>query len=361
MEGVASGRGTGRGLWVGGDSTDFTVANMTIHGFETGIWAGAINGLAIRNNTIRNVSTDGIIAGNLHDGVISGNTIDLNAPSGRKHSDGIQFHNDARNTATTDLSITNNTIVTHNNQSHGIYMANNAANDGGGAASFFQNVQIKGNWVIAGDGFGISWGQTNHLDITGNIVIKDRHLLPEESVPSIRVAWPSTDVSITGNVVQKKSVPADSIWHEVNKHGANWQVSDKIIAVGSTLDAARASLAALKAAPPSDAPPQALDGGADVFRFAPKIGTTEAARGIDFAAGDTIELHDYAKGTFSGAFASPDGTSITIDSLAELRETARAPTAVATFEAKNDALALVIHQDDGNHQVRLIGLAHDYF
>jgi hypothetical protein len=373
LEGVASGQGAGRGLWVSA-STDFTVENMTIHGWETGLSAANVQGLTFRGNTFTNISNDAIIAGNLAGATIAGNDIDLAVPSGHRHSDGIQMWNNPPNSPSSNVVIEDNVIHTHNNWSHGIYMANAVANGGGGASSFYQHVTIEGNTVVAGDGLGLSWGQTNHLDIRENIIIKDPALLPEKSIPSIRVAWQSTDVHITHNVVEKASQAADSAWQQVGKTGSAWEVDDKIISVGSSLKAAQSAKAAMLGGeqPPGDDGngggtgsdgPNIGTSGADVFRF-DATGDKDYVRDVDFSGGDKLVLHDYAAGTFKGGSAvgaSADGTSVTIDSLADLDAVRSASPNVRVHEGVDDTIAIMIKQSSDVHEVRLVGLAHDFF
>jgi hypothetical protein len=363
MEGVASGFGTGRGVWVGGGSTDFTLANMDMHGFATGIFLANVDGVRIRNNTLSNISNDGLIAGDITDAVFSGNVIDLNTPLGKRHTDGMQFWNNPPNAPSSNITIEDNVIRTHNIQSHGIYMANAVANGGGGSNSFYKNVTIEGNVVVAGDGFGISWGQTNNLEITENIVIKDPALIPSKGTPSIRVAWQSTDVEVTQNVVQKVTVAADSNWQTVTKNGANGEISDKVITLGTTLAGAKDALAVLLGNGSSGDGPYQGTAGADTFRFDAK-GATDFVKGVNFAGGDKLVLHDYETGTFLGGAAvgaSSNGTTVTIDSYADLRALDKASPDVRVHEGVDDTIAIVLKQDSGDHWVRLVGNAHDYF
>jgi len=354
VEGVASGLGTGRGF-VMTDNSDVTIQNMSFHGFQTGVFAFDIDGLEFRNNTMTNMGNDGLIAGSLFDSSISGNVIDLAVPAGRIHSDGLQFFNNAGNVASTDLVIEDNLIRTHNNWSHGIFFGNAVANNGGGASSFYQNVTIEGNTIVSGDGLGLSWAQTNGLDIHQNIVIRDPDLPANKSIPSIRVAWQSTDVEITDNVVQKKSLAADAAWQTVNKMGSNWEISDKLVAAGTTLEGARSALADLQAAPGSGAE-------GDVFHFVAKIGGIDSVAGVDFDGGDTVVLDGYRTGTFKGEFASADGTSVTIDSLADLKAIDQDSKAMNIHPGQYDSIAMVIHQGSaGYHLLQLQGLGSDYF
>jgi hypothetical protein len=199
MEGVASGEGLGRGLLVQAD-TNFTMQNMTMHGFSTGVYIDGVNGITLKDNHLVDLAWDGIIGGDIHHAVFSGNDISLDIPAGRLHSDGFQFWNVGTNKPSNDMLIEDNVIRAHNNASHGIYMANAIANGGGGANTFFQDVVIRDNTIVSGDGLGLSWGQTNHLDIHGNIVLRDPTLPADRTTPSIRVHYDATDVSIKGNV-----------------------------------------------------------------------------------------------------------------------------------------------------------------
>ncbi len=249
MEGVASGTGLGRGLKVT-HSTDVEIANMTIHGFDVGAYLSDNDGLVLRANTLTNIGTDGFAGGDLHNTVFSGNSISLAAPSGRLHSDGIQLWNVPTDDATTDLLIENNLIQTHNSASHGIYMWNLNANDGGGPSTYFQNVTIQGNTILSGDGFGLSWGQTNHLDIHGNIILKDLGLMSVPGTPSIRVNTNATNVSVTGNVTHKEPLATDANWFTVSHSSADWTIAgNPIVPLGTSLAQAQAVLGPANVAP----------------------------------------------------------------------------------------------------------------
>ena len=355
IEGVANGVGEGRGFWAGA-STDFTIENMKIHGFETGLSFVNIDGLTVQNNVLSDISLDGMIVGQIRGGNISNNTIDLDTKL--RHSDGIQFWNNPPNNPSSDLVIEGNLIRTHNLLSHGIYMNNAVANKGGGDGSQFHDVVIKGNTVVSGDGFGIFWGQTNGLDITGNIVLRDNSLPADRTIPHIRVHSASKDVDVSGNVVSKATVPADANWQEVRQSKADWHISDKLIPVGSTLAQAQALLGngaqAVLASVASDASEPAQG---DTYSF-DAMGKADVVRGLDFGAGDQILLHDFAAGTFGGA---DDGTSATIGSLDALRALDEASSAVSLRAGNDGALVIDIEQPGPDHVIRLVDLAHEYF
>jgi hypothetical protein len=283
--------------------------------------------------------------------VIAGNTISLNVPAGQKHSDGIQLWNVGSNKPSTDLLIEDNTILAENYQSHGIYMNNAKANAGGGSSTFFQDVVIRDNVIVTGDGLGLSWAQTNHLDITGNIVIRDPDLADSRTSPTIRVSQGATDVTVTGNVSHKAPGAANANWQSASTPGA-WTINDNaIVPVGSSLAEARD---ALGGSGPDPNP------GGETFRF-DSAGPTDVVRDLDFAAGDRIVLFDYAAGTFKGGSSSSDGTTVTFTSLGDIRTVDAASSAIKIHEGSNDTIAIAISQTDENHAVRIVGLADDYF
>jgi hypothetical protein len=322
-----------------------------------------------------NMGLDGIGGGDVHNALISGNWISLKIPPGQKHSDGIQFWNVARNENSTNLTIEDNKIRAHNQQSHGIYMANAAANGDGGAGTFFKNVIIRDNKIITGDGLGLSWGQTDNLDIHRNIIIKDP-TLPQDNgtVPSIRVHTRATDVSVTHNVGHKAPQAADANWQTVKHSGGGWNIDDNpIIRVGASVNDAIALLARNTGAPAAaaaaaEAPAATLfaladDAQGDTFRFDAAGKKTDVVTGFGFDQGDRIVLHDYAENTFRGEAAeiTLDGTAVTITSLDELRALDAASPRVKVREGDDDTLIIHVRQPGPDHAIYLADLAHEYF
>ncbi len=355
MEGVASGFGLGRGLLVQ-SSSDFTLANMTLHGFNIGLYLDGVDGITLKNNSLVNLSQDGVIGGDIHHAVFSGNSISLDIPSGQLHSDGFQFWNVGSNQPSTDMLIENNVIQAHNSQSHGIYMNNEFASAGGGAGSFFQNVVIKGNTIVTGDGLGLSWAQTNHLDIQGNIILRDPGLPANRESPIVRVHYAATDVSITGNVTHKLPAASEANW-QPHVTSAAWTIADnKIVPVGTTLAEARALLH------PTDPGPG--NGQPDLFRL-DALGPTDVIDKLDFTEGDVIELFGYKGGVFH---AQKGGNDLVVtvkgaflDSLDDLRELDAASEGVHIRQGSNDTLVMDIDQPAGVHSIEMLDIAHLYF
>ena len=123
-----NGYGVGNGLWIS-NNNGFTLEDSRITDFQTGAWVGGNTDLVIRDNSFSNITLDGMIIGRTHNALFSGNTIDLHSTPGLRHSDGMQFYNSGENAPSTDVTVEDNIIRTHNKQSHGIYMGNAIANE----------------------------------------------------------------------------------------------------------------------------------------------------------------------------------------------------------------------------------------
>ena len=186
--------------------------NLSLHGFETGVWLDGVDGLSFRNNTLSNISLDGISGGSIHDAVFSGNSIDMKIANGPLHPDAIQFWNVAGDVPSSDILIENNLIRTHDFTTHGIYLNNESAQGGGGVSRYFHNFTIQGNTILSGDGLGLSVGQIDNLDIHDNIVLRDPALSGSNEKPIIRVRDGSTHVSVTDNVTHTAPGAAGDNW-----------------------------------------------------------------------------------------------------------------------------------------------------
>ena len=121
------------------NTDNFSLVNNNVTGFATAIKLSSITGLTVQSNDISNTSWDAMIVGGVHKAVFAGNHIESEHAEGRGHTDGMQFYNTGGNPLS-DVTIRDNTIETHNSSSHGIYLANNVADTGGGSSSFFTNI-----------------------------------------------------------------------------------------------------------------------------------------------------------------------------------------------------------------------------
>ncbi len=358
--------GSGNGVVVN-KSDGFVLENTTIKGVMTGVWLGSTTDLTIRNNHISDISLDGMIVGGVHDALFEGNTVELDTPSGVKHSDGMQFYNSGTNDPLSNVVIRDNLIETHNGTSHGIYLSNGLANSTGNRSTFFQDVTIEGNTVLSGAVTAVSVGQTVGLTVQDNIVLQDTAFPSDRMghIPAIRVDQAATDVSITDNIVHVAPDASGANWAPV-KGGppASWTISgNEIVSLGTTLDDVKAPPQPTN--PPEPVKPDPIGNGqADAFMFDAR-GEKDVVVGLDFSEGDTIELYNYKGGTFWGEkggnflWVTTNGTII--DSVADLHELAGASPKVHISDGGNDKLVIDIDQPAGVHTIEIQGLAHDYF
>ncbi len=149
----------------------------------------------------------------------------------------------------------------------------------------------------------------------------------------------------------------------------SWTISNNhIVSTGTTVPQAEALLDPTPAPPnpPSDLPDPVGNGHADTFRF-DAVGSPDVVKGLVFGEGDRIVLENYARGTFQGTAGgnvldvTSDGTSVTIDSLADIRELDAASADVHTRLGGLDKLVLDIDQAGGLHSIQLVAMAHNYF
>ena len=218
------------------NTNNFTLANSDVTGFATALKLSSITGLTITGNSISNTSWDAMIVGGVHRALFANNDIDLKIPSGRAHTDGMQFYNTG-GSPLSDVTIRGNTIETHNSSSHGIYMANNVADNGGSSSTFFRSILIEDNKIISAQVSGIAVGQTSGLTVRDNIVLQDTHFRSskEVDIPVIRVHKDSTGVSITGNTTHKQPEASGNNWFPTDKAEPTWHIANnKIVPLGTT-------------------------------------------------------------------------------------------------------------------------------
>jgi hypothetical protein len=203
-------------------SSDMALVGNHVEGFATQFQLSDIDGLTVQGNVMTNASWDAMISGNVHHATYADNDITLNIPKGRLHTDGMQFYENG-GASLSDVNIVNNYINTQG-RSHGIYMGNNYAHNGGGDAAFFRNVVIDHNTVITTNSLGIAVGETHGLDITNN------------SASGIRVRYNSTDVNIADNYVNHKTIASGDNWAPHSGHSSSWSETGTHVQSGSLPD-----------------------------------------------------------------------------------------------------------------------------
>jgi Right handed beta helix region len=160
--------------------------------------------IAIVQNTISEMRSDGMNFASVSKVLIDGNTISSfkKPPSVPDHPDMIQFWSVGARTATSDVKITNNILdMGAGGWTQSIFMRNEVVDmKKAGPEMFYKNIEISGNTIHNSHLHGISVGETNGLIIANNRLnpgpAQDKSAL---WIPRINVASGATNVRITDN------------------------------------------------------------------------------------------------------------------------------------------------------------------
>ena len=180
--------------------------------------------------------------------------IDMNSTPGLKHSDGMQFWNTGSNNPSSDLVIADNVIRTHNDaEPRHLHGQCRRQLDAATPAPSSRTSRSTDNIVVSGDGFGIAWGQTDGLDISDNIILRDmwRSRAPGAAP---RTSWstriPPTSRSPATSPTCSRGRPMSS-GSRTNRAEPGWTIANnKIVPIGTTLQDRRRARG----------PPRPLDG-----------------------------------------------------------------------------------------------------
>jgi hypothetical protein len=359
----AEGFGLGTGLKVS-QGNNILIENSTFNGFRKGIEAWAVTGLTVQNNSIKDISYDGVVTGHVQGLTLKGNTIAMNAnPREDEHRDGIQIWNQGDKAPSSGILIEKNTITATDTATHGIYMGNADARTATDFAEFFSNVTIRDNVIMTGQKLGIAVGQTNGLTVSGNTLIQNASLNDDPrnvTIPLLHVEQDAVNVAITGNILHGGLIVANQSWGQVIGAAPGWTVSDNAIVKlnwnpgDPTID------------PWADI---RGNGQPDEFRFkgtwVATADRTDVNADLSFEEGDTIVLTGYQDGSFKGVWqgnalnVNTLGNYAKIDSMVDLQELA-ATSPKVTASVTGDALTLDITQTGGVHHIVLEGLGQEY-
>jgi parallel beta-helix repeat protein len=368
FRGSSSGYGQGTGIRVS-SSDDITIENSSFSGFTRGIQIWNVDNLDILNNDLSNISYDGMVLGHVHGLLIQGNEVVMNSNPGLdNHKDIIQVYNQGAVAPSSDIVIRNNSLWADDPQTHGIFMGNIDAAGGLKSSEFYSDVLIENNTIRNNMPLGIAIGPTDDLTIRNNVVL--RHPDGEGGsgrAPRIVVNPSADDVTITGNTTHSEpSAATGTNWASVAKPGG-WTISGN----------STSGLGSGGEAPPvgggsgggGGAPSTGGlgDGDADTFRFdGDRVsGQTRATRDVDFGEGDRVVFSDYDRGTFKHSSGgnpvqlASNGTGVTLDSVADIREVNNRSGAVSV-NTDGDDLVLHIRQGSGTHHITFDGLADLY-
>ena len=205
---VDDGFGYGQGLSVRG-TNNVTIEGNEFYNFHRGLVVGDGDNIAVTNNEIHSIRSDGMNFTGVQDVLIEGNYIHdfRRPPSSSDHADMIQFWTNGTTRPTTDVTIRGNILdIGEGSPTQSIFMRNDMVDRGlAGPEMFYRNVTIEDNLITNAHAHGITVGETAGLVIRQNSVLhadggnQDGQDASVE-IPRISVAGSSTDVTITGNV-----------------------------------------------------------------------------------------------------------------------------------------------------------------
>lgn len=217
----ADGYATGIGLSVRG-GTDISVTDSVFTNFMIGASFGNATDVSVMGNDLSEMRVDGLTFTKMNDLLISGNVIHdfaRNLLAG-DHSDMIQFWTNGNTEPMTNIRILDNILdIGEGNATQGIFIGNEALDQGYGSEMFYQNLEISGNTLVNGHLNGLYIGATDGLIVRENTLINPDEDASLIALPRIRIDSQSTDVLIDSNIVEE-------IWGENGQ--SDWQVLDNV-------------------------------------------------------------------------------------------------------------------------------------
>lgn len=213
----ADGYGTGIGLSVRG-CAGFTLADSSLKGFMIGASFGNSTSVTTIGNGISEMRVDGFTFTKMQEVLIAENTFHDFArnPDAGDHADMIQFWTNGNVTPTTDIRIIDNLLaIGAGDPTQGIFIGNEALDQGFGEEMFYDDIQIIGNTLLLEHLNGIYVGGARDLILSDNALLNPDDTAEYSELPRIRVSADSTDVTITGNLVQE-------IWGHTGQQ--DWQI-----------------------------------------------------------------------------------------------------------------------------------------
>ena len=382
LDGRSDGAGYGTGTAIDvKSSSDVTLQNMDVTDFAKGIRAWDVSGIKVEGNTLDNISFDGMVFGHVQGARITGNDVTMHGREAVDHKDVIQFYNQGDKAPASDVVISNNTLTAEDANIHGIYMGNADASNSGRSSEYYSNVTISGNVIDVKHMLGVAVGQTDGVEITDNVVLRNGGADGARAVssPRILVDHDSDNVRISGNTVLDTPSAAGANWQSDSASGGGWSISGNTVvsvatsisgfstgsSTGSGSDSGSTGGSASTGASTSAATGAAV---ADEFRFTgDRVQGDVSGRieGADFAKGDALKLGGYDAGTFDDVRGgnlvhdNASGTYVKIDSLTDIAELDASSHAV-TAHVSGDDLQVTIEQDSGTLDLVLAGLGREY-
>lgn len=364
----------GKGNHIGGgtgieisNSTNVKVMDSDFTNYRAATFLYELKGMTVSGNTFTKLYQDAMDFADITDGVISKNVYrESGSQPGYIHKDFIQFWTNKQydQGASKNITISNNSFYSQDNDTHGIFILNEADTDR------YQNITITNNYIKSSHTHGITVDYANNVLISNNTVIKDGR-----GTPVINVAPDATNVQIINNTAPSVADRGNSSWSvsgnkETLPNAYQWTdgKSGMLIKNSTGSGSNVAPTATATDTSPTTTTSDLGNGHADEFRFdGAKLtgGATKTVSGIDFSEGDTIALVNYDNGTIKDVeggnlvWNNSAGTYVKIDSVADLHEIVNASSKISA-KVSGDVLTLDVAQNDGVHHIVLNGLGHDY-
>jgi Right handed beta helix region len=217
LSAIDNGYAAGRGLLVTA-SNGVTVEGSLFTNWHRGLIIGESSNVKVLNNEVTAIRSDGMDFIQVKNILIEGNNIHdfRSAPNSGDHADMIQFWTTGTTSASTDITIRNNTLnIGQGTWAQSLFMRNELVDQGqAGASMYYQNVLIENNTISNAHTHGITVGEANGLIVRNNVVIAAPMNLSNAynaayasqygatsgiMVPFIHLSSASDNVTATGN------------------------------------------------------------------------------------------------------------------------------------------------------------------
>ncbi len=197
---VASGELPGGGVEFRSGGENILIEGCTFDGMGHALGISSTTNLEVIGNEFTNVYGDGLRLVAIQNGLIDGNYMHdfSGSPNSVNHDDLIQVWGSGANTLTSNLTISNNILLSSDSGSQSIFIRNEDFGKLGDSTNgYFQDITVTNNLIYNDHTNGIRVNDTEGLLIENNTLIQNPDL--EDMYPVIN-ANNSLDVIIAGNI-----------------------------------------------------------------------------------------------------------------------------------------------------------------
>ena len=364
--------GDGIGLRIK-SSDDVVVRDSDITGFRNGMYASNSKNLDVIDNDFQAMSNDGMLLAGMNDVLIQGNDFrNMKSPPNQKHKDSIQFMTSSSEPGSQNVVIRGN-VIENKEVSHGIFLTNTAS-------SYHRNILIEDNLVRGNQVHGISVNHGDGVTIRDNVVQK---IAGGSNTPLINVSSTSKNVVIQNNDVASVPTAQNSSWRVSGNDtdgGRNYMHWYSDGGKNANKAAHKNGAEQSRLAETSDAGFDAGfddDSGGGAARTVGggngetiRIGARHLDKGdltfqmpdVDFDSGDVIVFRKFGSDVFhdqrgGNTLSTWDGgSSVRIDSAADLQELVQESPDVAAVVRGDDLILEIDHKHGGSAEVVFAGL-----